>query len=304
MRNPRVSIILISIPALFAFCTPSASAQEVIPSTTFSRGDAQHITCETHIPPIRVFTVAPKPTTPYSATEESSSLQTLADGTHITHKPNTSKIYRDSLGRSRTERNICGPNAADDPNAIFVVIRDPVEGVAYVLDLQNHIAHRFTAEARPQITSSAAPSPSANGKVQGTVPGSMGTVVSSGTIGAAVSGGATVRSANPHSQRNAETQPLGTQVIEGLSVEGTRTIDTIPVDAEGNDRPIQIVTESWHSPDLKMNIFTKTIDPRSGEHTFRLTDISLSEPDPALFRPPGDFKVVDDTETVTIQYSR
>lgn len=280
---------------------PAAFAQDVIPSNTFAHGDAQHINCETHIPPIRIFAVAPKPTTPYSATEEWSSEQTLADGTHITHEPRTEKTFRDSLGRSRREQSLCAyTKHAAAADAVFVIIRDPVEGAAYILDLQNHIAHRFSAEPRPQITPSTAPSAGASQKLQGVVTGSM----SSGTTGVVVGSSGAARSANPHSQPESETQPLGTQVIEGLSVVGERTIRTIPIGAEGNDRPIRVVTDCWYSADLQQNVLTKTIDPRSGENTFRLIDISLSEPDPALFRPPGDFKVVDDTETVTIQYSR
>jgi hypothetical protein len=41
---------------------------------------------------------------PYSAEEVDENQQTLADGTHITQLMPTVKKYRDSMGRTRTER--------------------------------------------------------------------------------------------------------------------------------------------------------------------------------------------------------
>ncbi|HVW85414.1 MAG TPA: hypothetical protein VHB50_12070, partial [Bryobacteraceae bacterium] len=41
---------------------------------------------------------------PYSAEEVVEQVQTLADGTHISQKPLSTKVYRDSLGRTRTEK--------------------------------------------------------------------------------------------------------------------------------------------------------------------------------------------------------
>jgi hypothetical protein len=41
---------------------------------------------------------------PYSAEETGENVQTLTDGTHITQKQVTTKFYRDSEGRTRTER--------------------------------------------------------------------------------------------------------------------------------------------------------------------------------------------------------
>jgi len=59
----------------------------------------------------------------------------------------------------------------------------------------------------------------------------------------------------------------------------------------GNDRPINIVDERWYSPDLKMTIMTKHIDPRSGETDFTLKNINRSSPPPTLFEVPTDYTV-------------
>jgi hypothetical protein len=42
-----------------------------------------------------------------------------------------------------------------------------------------------------------------------------------------------------------------------------------------------------------MMILTKRSDPRFGESTYRVTNISRSEPDAALFQVPPDYAVKD-----------
>ena len=53
------------------------------------------------------------------------------------------------------------------------------------------------------------------------------------------------------------------------------------------------MNETWSSRQLGVVVMTKTIDPRSGDNTMKLTDISLVEPDPALFMPPADYTIKD-----------
>jgi len=91
--------------------------------------------------------------------------------------------------------------------------------------------------------------------------------------------------------------------MESVLVEGTRTTQVIPEGSLGNDRPITIVSEIWTSPDLEIIIFTKSNDPRYGEMTMRLTNIELSNPILSLFQPPPDYKVVDETDRVTLTYT-
>jgi hypothetical protein len=86
---------------------------------------------------------------------------------------------------------------------------------------------------------------------------------------------------------------LGTETIEGVLAEGKRTTIVYPIGAVGNDRPITTVSETWMSTDLKTVVLSKHSDPRSGESTTRLTNISRAEPDPALFQIPSDYEIVD-----------
>jgi hypothetical protein len=99
-------------------------------------------------------------------------------------------------------------------------------------------------------------------------------------------------------------EPLGTQVIEGVLAEGSKTVRTIPAGEIGNERAIDIVDEVWTSPDLKTVVLSKHSDPRTGEMTYRLTNISRAEPAASLFMVPADFKVVEGGEATFVYRPR
>jgi len=88
------------------------------------------------------------------------------------------------------------------------------------------------------------------------------------------------------------SENLGTQNIEGIEAEGTRTITTIPADAIGNERPIEITYEKWYSKELQLVVMSKHNDPRFGEQTYRLTNIVRNEPDASLFTVPNGYRVI------------
>jgi TonB family protein len=90
---------------------------------------------------------------------------------------------------------------------------------------------------------------------------------------------------------NVETESLGKQMIEGVEAEGRRTVRTIPAGQIGNEQPIQIVHERWYSPELQVVVMTRNSDPRMGETTYRLTNISRTEPAATLFQVPTDYTI-------------
>ena len=61
----------------------------------------------------------------------------------------------------------------------------------------------------------------------------------------------------------------------------------------GNDREIVVTNENWFSKQLQVEVLTKTSDPRMGDSTTKLENVSLIEPDPALFTPPADYTIKD-----------
>ena len=92
-------------------------------------------------------------------------------------------------------------------------------------------------------------------------------------------------------RRGAAGESIGKQVVEGVNAEGTRETTILPAGAIGNDRPIQMVTESWYSPELQTMISTKHSDPRTGDEIFRVTNIQRGEPGAYLFQPPAGYQI-------------
>lgn len=88
-----------------------------------------------------------------------------------------------------------------------------------------------------------------------------------------------------------DTEQLGKQIIEGVECEGERKVTTLPVGAIGNDRPIQTINETWYSKELRMIILSKRSDPRFGKSTYRVFNITRTEPDAALFQVPSDYTI-------------
>jgi TonB family protein len=95
------------------------------------------------------------------------------------------------------------------------------------------------------------------------------------------------------SLQNVKTEQLGSDTIAGVYVTGVRATTTIPAGTVGNDRDITVISETWTSPDLKITVRQVTDDPRSGRVTTELTNITRSDPDPALFQAPEGYTVRD-----------
>jgi hypothetical protein len=263
---------------------------------------------------------------PYSGEEVTEQIQTLADGTHITHKSEPIKMYRDSLGRTRTERPAFPALAMNEqlqnvPTIVEIV--DPIAQVKYTLDTVNKVAHR-------QELPSAAARMGGQGGGQGQ--GAGWTFTSARAVnGAAVTTGApqattivannvgnnvaTIAAPNapppplPAMARNRprpemSTEKLGIQNIEGVAAEGTRTTSTWAIGSVGNDRPIAVVNEMWMSTELKVMVLSKSNDPRSGEHTTKLTNISQGDPPASLFQPPPEYSVADEKGAFNIKWGQ
>ena len=87
--------------------------------------------------------------------------------------------------------------------------------------------------------------------------------------------------------------PLEHKMIDGIPVEGRKTTTVIPAGQIGNEQPITITSEEWRSPDLNVLVQTHHSDPRTGESSYRVTNIIRAEPDPSLFMVPTDYTVRD-----------
>lgn len=220
---------------------------------------------------------------PYAADAVTERLQTLSDGNRISHK-NTSQVFRDADGRVRREQTfgmIGNWVSADHPEKT-IFINDPVAGTHYVLDPENQTATKMKAD---------------KGAME------KGVKVEAGEENEEDEDVFVAPAPGPHFKEtfrykhsdaeNARTESLGTQTMEGINVEGSRRITTIPEGEIGNERPIEIISEKWYSPELKVYVMTKHTDPRFGETTYRLTNIRRGDQDPSLFQVPAGYKVTE-----------
>ncbi len=89
----------------------------------------------------------------------------------------------------------------------------------------------------------------------------------------------------------AVTRDLGTRDFGGVKAEGKMRSYEIPAGEIGNRNPIVVSDETWTSPELKVAVYTKHSDPRSGDTVFRLENIRREEPAAALFAVPADYTV-------------
>lgn len=264
----------------------SAGGGTVVATTQTGSNRSQTITIHMPAPPLHAPVVTGAP---YSVEQVSEGTQTLADGTHITQKTSVSKLYRDSEGRTRVERPAFLGWSSGSQDVMIVEISDPVSGFRYVLDPQNHIAHRFAGPDKANEPARYSQETRALPQTGSSAPARQ------------VSSPAPAQANRPENT----TESLGTQVIEGVYAEGKKTTTTFPVGMVGNDRPIASVTEYWYSPDLKLTVLSKSSDPRSGEHSTRLQNINRSEPDQALFRVPSDYQIIDEnSDRVEIKITR
>ncbi len=97
--------------------------------------------------------------------------------------------------------------------------------------------------------------------------------------------------ANSAAKYTVNTEQLRKRIVEGVECEGERKVITLAAGAIGNDHPIETVSETWYSAELRMIILSKRSDPRFGESTYRITNISRAEPETALFQVPPDYAV-------------
>ncbi|MBS1789853.1 MAG: hypothetical protein JST85_19175 [Acidobacteria bacterium] len=214
---------------------------------------------------------------PYSAVTVSESVQTLGDGNRI-RQTTTTTVYRDSAGRIRREV------MSKDGTPKSVVISDPASGINYSLDPQNRTAMKSEFGGMVKMVDLARGEEMKKVELARSEERKMKLDQEEKLLLAK-----TVPYATLSEKKQTAKEMLGSQRIEGVEAEGTRVTITIPAGQIGNDLPINIVSEQWYSPELQLLVMTKHSDPRTGETTYRLTNINRAEPDHSLFELPADY---------------
>jgi hypothetical protein len=198
---------------------------------------------------------------PYSASAVTETKQTLADGNVIDRKIQ-SNVYRDSQGRTRRETTFTGigPIASGQPRTM-VSIHDPVASTAYILHGDTKVAEQISLPPKKANNS---------GNVENRFEAHFQQEIANGTL---------------------KKEDLGSQVINGITAQGTRYTRTIAAGQIGNTNAISVVDEQWYSSDLQIVVKSVRTDPRMGQVTYTLTNIQRSEPAASLFTVPSDYSV-------------
>jgi hypothetical protein len=274
-------------------CAVAASAQTFTPSKdVFYQKQTVNSADESSIGPIGITAALAGPTAtipgaPYSAQAVTQHVQVLTDGNRITQMT-TNIVARDSKGRVYREESLpaLGNGNVEPPH--LVLIEDPVAGQHITLDSNSKTAIKIATAQMKKADEAAARN--------GVPPLNASIRVFFNAAGSGQTSQTIMATKVKADEEKAATTDLGTQTIEGVAAQGTKITRTIPAGDMGNELPIVITTETWFSPELKVLVMSKSSDPRMGETTYKLTNLSRSEPDPMLFQVPADYVVKEQPE--------
>ncbi len=200
--------------------------------------------------------VTPAPNAPFSAVVKTEWTSIMPDGSKSTVY-NHRSIARDSSGRVFEERRYLTPHGNTQAAPIRVLEYD---------DPNRH--ERFVC--RPELRVC---------KLSRLLVPSMPVLQPAGSL--------------PNGAGTLTSEDLGRKSIEGLDATGTREITTLNAGVFGNEKPQPVVKEFWYSPRLQINLVTERFDPRvSSVQNIAVTDVNLTEPDPKLFTPPANYRII------------
>jgi hypothetical protein len=221
---------------------------------------------------------------PFSAIVKSSFEQKLADGNAI-HTVTRSHQAQDSAGRTMTEMAQGCVRGEDGQmhERLNVSVNDPVARTNMNWqvgdDMQPKMVHVYHQPEMPTRPVTPPPQPSAEQLAQ-----------QQKMMQAA-------RAQQALQQKENQTEDLGTRNFNGVLAHGTRTTRTIPAGEEGNDQPLVVINENWRAREMGLTVMAISDDPRRGRTVTEYEELTLGEPDPAVFAPPAGYTVQDRPET-------
>lgn len=201
----------------------------------------------------------PKPNAPFTALARTTVVRTLPDGSTVTNE-NARHIARDGNGRIFQERVTFVPVPGDGS------LKMRVHAIDYEDPVGRTWYHCSTAEQVCQLREYHA---------------------------RFVEGVEAPEGLQPGGRTYLTRENLGVETFAGLEVQHSRETWTLATESVGNTKTILRTVEYWYSPELGVNVQVKRHDPRDGDQTLWLTDLSRSSPEPETFKVPADYRVVD-----------
>jgi hypothetical protein len=213
---------------------------------------------------------------PYSGTETLTIQEKFADGNSV-NTTTTALKARDSQGRTSVTETVTPAAASGKAPYTRTIITDPVAGFRYELNSATMIAVQTRMPRPGRGEPAGSTSSSASAAVRTAMPGpTLGTVTRQN--GAIVT-----------------TSSNGTATVNGVLATHTLVTEVIPAGAIGNANPITTTRTTYVSPDLKLPVQIKTVDPRVGTTDMELTGISTGEPGAAMFAVPAGYTIKKET---------
>lgn len=200
----------------------------------------------------------PKPNAPFMAIAKTIWVQTLPDESTVTHQ-NERVVARDMDGRIFQERRTFIPVPDDDKQQSEAYLNEYTDPLAhtvcscFVTAKICYLANYFDPLNRP----------------------------------------VTPAGLQPDGISFLTRENLGADTFEGLPVERTRETFTFFKYKIGNTKTILRVVDYWYSPSLGVNVKVVRHDPRDGDQTLWLTEISTTAADPETFKTPSGYQIYD-----------
>jgi len=196
---------------------------------------------------------------PFTATAKTVVVRTLPDGSTVTVE-NARQVMRDSEGRIFQERVTFVPLPNNGRREMRVHARDysdPVEHTLYHCDTGPRVCNLYDYH------------------------------------GVAATDHLLPAGLQPDGTSFLTREDLGVDTFEGLEVQKSRETTTVYRESVGNTHTILRTVEYWYSPALGVNVQVKRHDPREGDQTLWITNVSLTAADPDKFKIPADYRVID-----------
>ena len=200
---------------------------------------------------------APRPGAPFNAIARTLWVRTLPDGSTVTTQ-NARGVARDAEGRVFQERRtfVPVPDPEDKQSTVYATeYDDPVAGAEYHCEPAAKVCNVFPLFALANFQ----------------VPTGL----------------------QPDKTTYVTRESLGVDTFAGLDVQRTRETYTLYRESIGNSGTILRTIDYWYAPALGVNVQVKRHDPRDGDQTLWLTEVSLSTVDPSYFKAPADYRMID-----------
>lgn len=186
------------------------------------------------------------------------------------------QFYRDSEGRTRMEMGH------------IITITDPVARTRYVLDTEQHIAHKM-------------PLPPGGPRGRGPGEGFMPPPPPPPPAGAnrQPPNGAPPNHLMPPPPPRPHGPPperkdLGTRQIEGLTAHGWEMTRPLPPRPDDASSEVTETIQTWVSEELRLPLLTESVVSDGHKHTRRFTEIQRNAAiDASLFAVPAGYEIID-----------